>query len=46
VTVGKVVVISEEADIAVVSALDNVQRHTGQVYSGAAGHDAVEYNLF
>ena len=37
VAAGKVVVISEEAGIAVVSALDNVHLHTGQVYTGAAG---------
>ncbi|MCE5182042.1 MAG: hypothetical protein LLG15_09610 [Betaproteobacteria bacterium] len=39
------VVISEKAGIAVVSTLDNVQRHTGQMYTGAAGHDAAKYNL-
>ena len=45
VAAGKVVVISEEAGIAVVSALDNVHLHTGQVYTGAAGHDAAKYCL-
>lgn len=39
VAVSKVVVISKEAGIAVVSALDYVQRNTSQVDAGAAGHD-------
>ena len=38
--VSKVVVISKEAGIAVVSALDYVQRNASQVDAGAAGHDA------